>query len=103
MVSTRICSRLVRFARSNGRECVGSLFPQEHALELSRPFEEAEIKAGVFGCARDKSQGPDGFSVAFYQDFWEILKDDLLSVFTEFWNSGVINNMTNETHLCLIP
>ena len=75
----------------------------EHASELFRPFEEAEIKAGVFGCARGKLPGPDNFSVAFYLDFWEILKDDLSRVFTEFWNSSVINISTNETHLCLIP
>ncbi|KAL5548946.1 hypothetical protein UlMin_004177 [Ulmus minor] len=54
----------------------------ERAEWLERPFEEEEIKKVVFGCDREKSPGPDGFTGGFFQDF--------------------CGNM-NHTFLCLIP
>ena len=32
-----------------------------------------------------------------------MIKADLVNVFAEFWNSGVVNIITNETLFCLIP
>jgi hypothetical protein len=29
----------------------------------------------------DKALGPDGFSIAFFQKCWEILKEDIMEVF----------------------
>ena len=34
---------------------------------------------------------------------WEIIKDDLLKVFKEFYDNGVVNARTNATYICLIP
>ena len=70
---------------------------------MSRPFEIEEIKGAVFGCARNKSPGPDGFSLAFFQDFWDTIKADILQFFRDFWESGIINKSVNETFICLIP
>ena len=38
-----------------------------------------------------------------YQDCWDILKQDLLDVFEDFYNYGVVNSVTNSTYVCLIP
>lgn len=76
---------------------------EENAECLTLPFEEEEIKKAIFGCERNKSPGPDGFSMAFLQDFWGIIKRDVISFFTEFWESGIINKSVNETFICLIP
>lgn len=70
---------------------------------LERPFEEEEIKKGIQDCCRDKSPGPDGYALALYQDCWDLLKQDLLDVFEDFYNSGVVNSVTNSTIICLIP
>ncbi|KAL9449935.1 hypothetical protein AB3S75_011797 [Citrus x aurantiifolia] len=51
----------------------------------------------------DKSPGSDGFSLAVYQDCWDVIKQDLLAVFREFYKSGVVNSSTNSTFICLIP
>jgi len=32
----------------------------------------------------DKAPGPDGFTMAFFQKCWDILKYDIMSVFAEF-------------------
>jgi hypothetical protein len=34
----------------------------------------------------DKAPGPDGFTMAFFQKCWDILKNDLMAVFAEFHN-----------------
>ncbi|KAL5543460.1 hypothetical protein UlMin_007244 [Ulmus minor] len=55
----------------------------ERAEWLERPFEEEEIKKAVFGCDREKSPGPDGFTGDFFQDCWDFLKDDIVKVLEE--------------------
>ncbi|KAL5552484.1 hypothetical protein UlMin_039885 [Ulmus minor] len=47
------------------------------AFWLERPFEEEEIKKAVFEIDREKSPGPDGYTGAFFQDCWGILKNDM--------------------------
>lgn len=47
--------------------------------------------------------GRDWFSLAFYQDNWERIKEDLFKVFREFHERGIIDSSMNETYLCLIP
>ena len=70
---------------------------------LERSFDMEEIKKVVFGCDRDKSPGSDGFIMAFYQDCWDMVKEDLFSFFEEFYRGGVVNSAMNHTILCLIP
>jgi len=70
---------------------------------LERPFEMEEIRKAVFDCGKDKSPGPDGFSLYFFQSCWDIVKLDLMRVMAEFYLTEVINGVTNETFICLIP
>lgn len=50
-----------------------------------------------------KASGPCGFTLAFYQECWDTVKRDLMKVFNEFFERGVINGITNKTYICLIP
>ncbi|KAL5541335.1 hypothetical protein UlMin_044595 [Ulmus minor] len=75
----------------------------ERAEWLERPFEEEEIKKAVFGCDREKSPGPDGFTGGFFQDCWDFLKDDIVKVLEEFYLNGKFCGNMNHTFLCLIP
>ncbi|KAL5569664.1 hypothetical protein UlMin_026239 [Ulmus minor] len=75
----------------------------ERAEWLERPFEEEEIKKAVFGCDREKSPGPDGFTGGFFQDCWDFLKDDIVKVLEEFYLNGKVCGNMNHTFLCLIP
>lgn len=34
---------------------------------------------------------------------WNIIKEDVLKVFHDFFESGVVNYCVNETYICLIP
>ncbi|RVW36996.1 Transposon TX1 uncharacterized 149 kDa protein [Vitis vinifera] len=52
-----------------------------------------------------EGQGPgaDGFTIAVFQDCWDVIKKDLVRVFAEFHRSGVINQSTNASFIVLLP
>jgi hypothetical protein len=54
------------------------------ASSLEFPFEEKEVLEVVKGMNRDKAPGPDGFSIAFFQDCWDVIKTDLMGFFKAF-------------------
>ena len=47
--------------------------------------------------------GPDGFTIAVFQDCWDVIKDDLVRMFVEFHNSGIINQNTHASFIVLLP
>ena len=51
----------------------------------------------------DKSPGPDGFSMAFFQACWGILKTDIMAVFHHFHVAGQFEKSLNATFIALIP
>ncbi|XP_078156117.1 uncharacterized protein LOC144551891 [Carex rostrata] len=75
----------------------------DQCLFLQAPFSLEEIKRVVFACNPSKAPGPDGMSFQFYQSFWDILKDDLLRIFTAFYNNNLDISKFNLASICLIP
>lgn len=73
------------------------------AAWIERPFEEEEVRIVIFYCGKDKSPGADGFTLFFFQSCWDIVKCDLMKVMENFYDTGIINAVTNETLICLIP
>ena len=76
---------------------------EESALRLDSPFTEEEISKAIFQLGRDKAAGPDGFTIAVFQDCWDVIKEDLVRVFAEFHRSGIINQSTNASFIVLLP
>ena len=70
------------------------------AASLEDPFEEREVIKGMDG---DKAPGPDGFSLAFFQDCWEVVKGDFMAVFADFHSHGKFVKSINSTFISLIP
>ena len=60
----------------------------DNADWLECPFEEAKIFDVIQSFHGDKSLGPDGFPMAFFQACWGIVKLDLLAVFHHFFANG---------------
>jgi hypothetical protein len=83
----------LEFDRLNGEEASG----------LESPFEEKEVREVIKGMDRDKAPGPDGFSMAFFQDCWEVIKEDFMAVFEEFYTRGKFVKCINSTFISLIP
>jgi hypothetical protein len=70
---------------------------------LERDFEESEVCEVVKTLNDDKAWGLDGFSLAFFQACWEVLKEDVMNVFLEFHVQGTFERSLNATFIALIP
>ena len=53
----------------------------EDASWLDRPFEEEEVFGVINDFNGDNAPGPDGFSMAFFQSCWCVLKIEIMAVF----------------------
>jgi Reverse transcriptase (RNA-dependent DNA polymerase) len=51
----------------------------------------------------NKAPGPDGFPILFYQNFWNIIKYDILQLFTDFYHHKLDISKFNRALICLIP
>lgn len=75
----------------------------ERSSWLERHFEEEEVKKAISYLGKEKSSDPNGYSTALFQQCWSILKDEVMRVLIKFHRTGIIDHITNETYICLIP
>jgi exonuclease III len=76
---------------------------QEENDILVADFTESEVREAIFQMEHNKAPGPDGFPAEFYQVFWEVIKDDLLSLFHDFHNENLDLFSLNFGIITLIP
>ena len=72
-------------------------------LSLTAPFSEQEIYQAVFQSETQGAPGPDGFTFAFYQKIWELVKFDLILLCHQFWHEQLQLSKINKSIICLIP
>ena len=70
---------------------------------LTSEFTVSEVKDAVFQMEHNKAPGPDGFPAEFYQVFWEVIKDDLMALFTDFHKEDLNLFSLNFGIITLIP
>ncbi|XP_059072101.1 uncharacterized protein LOC131872684 [Cryptomeria japonica] len=63
----------------------------------------SELEEVVFGMAKGKAPGLDGFPIDFFQDFWDIINLDLLAAIQESHSSKQMLWNLNSNILVLIP
>ena len=76
---------------------------QEENELLTSEFTVSEVKDAVFQMEHNKAPGPNGFPAEFYQVFWEVIKDDLMALFTDFHNEDLNLFSLNFGIITLIP
>ena len=54
-------------------------------------------------CAIDKAPGPDGFTMGFFLKCWEVVKEDVMKAFHNFYEQEVFERCLNATFITLIP
>lgn len=74
-----------------------------NAAWLERPFCEEEVKTTVWDLEGDKAPRLDGFPIAFYTSCWEVVKEDLMNVFNDFYNRSFLDKGIDSSNLSLIP
>jgi len=84
----------------------GRLDPADNDMLLS-PFSLEEVKQTILSMKENTAPDHDGFSVSFYKQCWEFIKDDPMILINDFnlgqldisrLNYGVITQ-TIQTHL----
>ncbi|RVW81743.1 Transposon TX1 uncharacterized 149 kDa protein [Vitis vinifera] len=76
---------------------------RQEAESLEIPFTENEIYSVLMEMSGDKAPGPDGFTVAFWQNAWDFIKEEILEMFKEFHEHNSFVRSLNNTFLVLIP
>lgn len=79
-------------------DILGTEFARPHTLDLRAlgieqrnldvldlPFTEDELWSVIKELKPDKAPSPDGFTIAFYQTAWPIIKSDIMVAFTAFY------------------
>ena len=70
---------------------------------ILRPTLLEELEKVVFGMKKGKALGSNNFPIVFFQEFWEIIKFNLLEVVQESHQNKQILKSLNATFLALIP
>lgn len=70
---------------------------------LSRPVSMEELSEGLNSMASDTAPGPDGFTINFFKQFWDMLKEDVLQIVESSRIQGSMLQAFNATFLTLIP
>lgn len=61
------------------------------------------MKMAIFAMYLEKSSGIDGFNPAFFQAYWDIVREDVVAFCRNFMETGVVLEGLNRTLVCLIP
>jgi hypothetical protein len=80
-----------------------SSIDEEDKMWMERDFEEVEVWEVVKGMDGDKALGPDGFTMAFFQSCWAVVKQDVMAVFSEFYRRQQLVKSLNVTFVSLVP
>ena len=56
----------------------------QEAENLEIPFFEEEVYFALMKMNGDKASGPDGFTVAFWQNYWDFVKEEIMEMFKDF-------------------
>ena len=70
---------------------------------LTGDFQAWKVEVALKQMASLKAPGPDGKPPLFYQNFWELVKGDVIHDILHFLNLGSLPNSLNHTFITLIP
>ena len=76
--------------------------PQMNQM-LTKVFTAAEVKKALDQMYLQKSPRSDGMPPLFYQHFWLVVGDSVVSCVLDFLNNGTVPLNFHETHIVLIP
>ncbi|GJT17786.1 RNA-directed DNA polymerase, eukaryota [Tanacetum coccineum] len=75
----------------------------DQVAELENPITREEIRNAVWGCGKNKSPGPDGFTFDFFRKFWNIIGPDFYVAVEWFFDHSSFTRGCNSSFVTLIP
>ena len=69
------------------------------ALRLEVPFTEDKVHIALDDLNGDKAPGPDGFTAAFWQFGWDVVKSDIMGLFRDFYDHESFVRSLNSTFM----
>jgi hypothetical protein len=108
-VATNYYNELFKFEPSPNINISSDFFTENDKVTLEEveiletPFFEEEIKKAVFGSYSDGAPGLDGLSFMFYQEFWSVVKQDILEMFEDFHKDKLDIYRLNFSLVTIIP
>lgn len=69
---------------------------------MQRPFSKEEVVYILKLCDGDKAPGPDDFTMCFFKECWEIIKDYVMQTIHNFHQNEVFERSLNATFVALI-
>eukprot|EP00253_Pinus_taeda_P015629 PITA_15629 len=90
---------------AKGRKVSNTIWnlPLPDGDELKSPVKTAELEGTLNWFKKDKSPGPDRWTIEFYLAFYELLGQDLLNVVEECRTTGKLYDSINSAFIALIP
>lgn len=84
-------------------EVIPKLISDDQNLHMKRPPTIEEAKDVVFGMSKESFSGSDGFSGAFFQACWAIIKEDILRMVMTVFCARELSKFVTHTNMVLIP
>ncbi|XP_062093709.1 uncharacterized protein LOC133799722 [Humulus lupulus] len=86
-------------------ECInnGHVLSLEDQLHLIQPFTYHEVRSAMFSINLVKSPGPDGYGAGFFKVLWKDIGKEISMAVLDFFITGRIPSVLNDTILSLIP
>jgi len=86
---------------------VAQLFPkyveEEENERIMAPISKFEVENALKTMQKDKSSGSDGWTVEFFQHFFDLFGEEIVGVVEESRIRGFIHEPFNTTFLAVIP
>ncbi|CAL0306454.1 unnamed protein product [Lupinus luteus] len=84
-------------------DVIPQLVTVEDNLMLTSLPSTDEIKGAVFAMNGDGAPGPDGFGGGFFQEFWDIVGEDVCKSVNQFFSQSWLPPTLNSNSIILIP
>jgi hypothetical protein len=75
----------------------------EENIILTTKFSVDEVYEVISQLEHNKAPGPDGFPAGFYQPFWNVIKDDLMAMFSQLHEADLPLYKLNFGVITLLP
>lgn len=84
-------------------ETIPTSITEDQNTPLVKSFSREEILGVLKSMHPTKAPGPDGIQAVFYQKYWDIVGEDICSVYLKYLNEEQSLNEINKTLIALIP